>query len=334
MVCIGEALVDFLPHETGRQVRDVENWSRCSGGAPANVAIGLARLGVKSALLGVTGKDEFGIFLTRALAEEGVDTSHLRMTDQGKTGLAFVALTEDGERSFSFHRTRSAEFFLDEVDSDVPFVQSARAVHCGTNSLIWRPAQRVAVTLMQAAQAAGKLVSCDPNLRLHVWAEPNELRELLGYLLPTCSVVKLSEEEVRFVAGTDDIDQALVALRKLGVVLPVVTRAADGAAFFWLGRVVRVPATSARAIDSTGAGDGFMAGLLYGLMRLYPDTAALKQAGIGELREVVTFACQVAARVVERVGAVAGLPKFSEVEESMPKMLRPAVDPPPDAPAT
>ncbi|MHB8876092.1 MAG: carbohydrate kinase family protein [Myxococcaceae bacterium] len=324
VICLGEALVDFLPQQPGHKVRDVETWTRCPGGAPSNVAIGLSRLGARSALLGVTGTDEFGHFLKGALALEGVDASHLRMTGDGKTGLAFVSLGENGERSFSFHRTRSAELFLVEVDGDLPFVLSARALHCGTNSLLWRPAQRAMVKMVQAGQAAGKLVSCDPNLRLHLWAEPQELRELLGFLLPSCGVVKLSEEEIGFVTGTGDVEQALVSLRKQGVLLPVVTRAAEGAVFFWQGKVVRVPSPPAVAIDSTGAGDGFMAALLFGLCRLYPDAAALKGAGIGELRELMTFACLAASRVVERLGAVAGLPRLAEIEGALPQLLRAA----------
>jgi fructokinase len=275
-------------------------------------------------LLGVTGQDEFGAFLAGSLAEEGVDVTHLRQTDDGKTGLAFVALSETGERSFSFHRTRSAEFFLDERDADLPFLLQATAVHCGTNSLIWRPAQRAMVAMIQAVQAGGKLVSCDPNLRLHVWADPNELRQVLGFLLPLCGVVKLSDDEIRFVTGTNDIEQALIALRRLGVELPVITRGAEGAAFLWQGKVVRVAGVPAKVVDTTGAGDGFMAALLHGLTRLCPDAEALKRAGVGEIREVVTFACQVAARVVERVGAVAGLPRLTEMASTMPRLLRPA----------
>lgn len=323
VACVGEALVDFLPRESGRPVRDVETWRRCPGGAPSNVAIGLARLGVPSALVGVTGDDEFGHFLTKALTDEGVDVTHLRRTSEGKTGLAFVSIAENGERSFSFHRTRSAELFFNGGDADLPYLLGARAVHLGTNSLIWKPAQKAAELMVQAAQKAGKLVTCDPNLRLHIWPDPEDLRALLAHLLPSVGVVKLSEDEIRFVTGTGDVEEALLALRKLGVALPVITRAAQGAVFLWQGKVVRVPGVAAKLVDSTGAGDGFMAGLLFGLTRLFPDAEGLGRAGVGELREIVTFANAVAARVVERLGAVAGLPKLAEVESALPGVLQP-----------
>jgi len=193
VICLGEALVDFLPQQVGRSVRAVESWTPCPGGSPANVAVGLARLGAQSAMVGTIGKDEFGQFLWQRLAEEGVNVSRLRETDEGKTGLVFISLSESGERTFAFYRTRSAELFLAERDVDANFLRSARALHLGTNSLLFRPAQRAALLAVDAARAAGKIVSCDPNLRLHMWADPQDLKQILEHVLPACAVVKLAE---------------------------------------------------------------------------------------------------------------------------------------------
>src|SRR5439155_14700810 len=129
--------------------------------------------------------------------------------------------------------------------------------------------------------------------RLHVWPDPKELKELLAALLPSCAIVKLAADEIEFVTEKTDVDEALVALRKMGVILPVVTLGAEGAAFLWQSRVVRVPAPAAKVVDTTGAGDGFTAALLFGVTRLYGDTNGLAEAGIGELREIIAFACQV-----------------------------------------
>lgn len=325
VVCVGEALVDFLPTQAGRRVRDVETWVRCIGGSPANVAVGLSRLGARSAMVGVVGADEFGEFLAEGLAREGVDVGHLRRTDEGKTGLVFISLTEAGERSFAFHRTRAAELFLEERDVDPLLIARARAVHCGTNSLLWKKAQRAMLAVASAARQGGKIFCADPNLRLHAWPEPGELKELLEVLLPMCTVVKLAEDELEFVTGKRAVEPALLALRKAGVLLPVVTSGAEGASFLWAERVVRVPAPSARVVDTTGAGDGFVAALLFGLTRLFSGREELERAGVGELREIVTFACRVGARVVEKLGAVPGLPKLAEVESLLPGVLRDAL---------
>lgn len=316
VLCIGEALVDFLPERPGQRVREVERWTRCVGGSPANIAVGLARLGAKSALLGVTGEDEFGHFLKDALRAEGVDVSHLRQTSEGKTGLVFISLTESGERSFSFHRTRAAEQFLGEQDVDTAYAASARLVHFGTNSLLQPDARAAALRMLGAARQAGKIIGCDPNLRLHMWPDPRILKALLDELVPQCALLKLSEEEIEFVTGTADPAQALKALSERGVVLPIVTLAERGALFRWQARDFHVPAPRVPVVDTTGAGDAFGAGLMFGLTRLYESREALLQADAQTLQELVRFGCEVGSRVVQKVGAVAGLP-FSEALEGL-----------------
>jgi fructokinase len=323
VICFGEALVDFLPHQTGRQVHEVESWSPSPGGSPSNVAIGLARLGARSAMVGAVGQDEFGQFLRQRLAEEGVDVSRLRATDEGKTGLVFVSLSEAGERTFAFYRTRAAELFLSERDVDLAYLQSARAFHLGTNSLLFRAAQRAALLAVDAARGADKIVCCDPNLRLHLWSDPAELKGLLAKLLPACGIVKLAEDEAEFVTGKADPEGALQVLAQRGVALPVVTLGAQGALLLWQGTQVQVPAPSVQVVDSTGAGDGFVAGLLFGITRLYDGFTGFRTAGVGEIREIAGFACRVGARVVERLGAVEGLPRRAEAQALLPALLRP-----------
>lgn len=325
VICVGEVLVDFLPLQPASQVKDVRSWERHLGGAPANVAVGAARLGLTSAMLGVVGVDAFGEFLREGLAAEGVDVSRLRQTDLGNTGLVFVSHGPGGERHFTHFRTRSADLFLGDLDVDPAFLLRSRALQFGTGALLYRDAQKAMIKMAHLAKSAGKWVVLDPNLRLDTWPRPNDLRRLLDYLLPSCTVVKLSEEEMGFVTSRDSIDQALVALKKAGVRLPIITTGARGATFLWNGKVVRVPAPKAEAVDTTGAGDGFSAGLLFGLLRALGNADALDEAGVGELRELVGFACAVGARVVERPGAVAGLPRLEELTKALPGTLRAAL---------
>jgi fructokinase len=322
VVCVGESLVDFLPAESGRRVREVTAWTPGIGGSLANVSVGVARLGGRSAYVGVVGEDEFGHFLRERLAAEGVDVSHMRQTAEAKTGLVFISLDERGERSFTYFRTRSAELLLSERDVDPAFLGSARVVHFGTNSLHLPEARAAMQRTVEAAHAAGRLVSCDPNLRLHAWADPEVLREQLGRLLPQCTLVKLSEEEVAFATGRAEPEEALRFLAGLGVTLPVVTRGEAGAVFLWRGEVVRVPAPRVRVVDTTGAGDGFTAAFLHGLSRRYAGAAELEGASREELEALATFACAVGSRVVEHLGAVTGLPFREEVASLLPPWLQ------------
>jgi fructokinase len=322
VVCMGECLVDFLPQRAGQRVRDVPVWTPGIGGSLANVAVGVARLGGRSANVGVVGADEFGHLLRERLAAEGVDVSHLRQTDEGRTGLVFISLDERGERSFCYFRTRAAEFLLDERDVDLDFLARARVLHVGTNSLHLPAARAAMLRAVDAAREAGRIVSCDPNLRLHAWEDPEVLRAVLERLLPRCTVVKLSEEELAFATGHPGAEDALRWLATRGVVLPVVTLGEAGAAFLWRGEVVRVAAPRVRVVDTTGAGDGFTAGLLRGLSWRYPSAEALARASGEDLTALARFACEVGARVVEHLGAVAGLPRAEAVAPVMPAWLR------------
>lgn len=308
---MGEALVDFMPRASGKRVRDVEEWRRCVGGAPANVAVGLARLGTKVALAGCTGDDEFGHFLKDALAKEGVDVSGLRQTAEGKTGLGFISLDEKGERSFTFYRQGAAEYLVDGRDVRPEAIARARLLHLGTNSLLLAPARAAVAHAVELARGQGRIVSCDPNLRLHLWKDPRELKGWLELLVPRLTVLKLSEEEIEFVAGAATVDSALERLS--GPALVVVTRGEKGAVLKTAEHVVAVAAPPGPVVDTTGAGDGFMTGLLWGLLRLCrgpDDVAALTRE---QLFNLGTLGCAIGTRVVGFLGAVSGLPRAAEL---------------------
>lgn len=313
VVCLGEALVDFLPDRRGQRVREVKRWTPCLGGAPANVAVGVSRLGARSALVGVTGDDEFGHFIHDGLAREGVDVSRLRRERGGKTGLGFVSLTAHGERSFVFYRDHTSEKNLEpkDVRAAQRLLAGATVLHVGTNSLLLPKARSAALAAVAGAHRRGQITSCDPNLRLHLWKRPAELKGLIAKLVPHCAVVKLSDEEIGFVTGTDDVDSALRWLERRGVVVPVVTRGAKGASFRVHGETRHVPAPKVKVVDTTGAGDGFMAGLLYGLTRQARTRGELAELGPDVVEGVARFGCLVGSHAVTKLGAVAGLPRLS-----------------------
>jgi fructokinase len=315
VICLGEALVDFLPDARGQRVRDVTRWTPCLGGAPANVTVGVSRLGGRAALVGVTGDDEFGWFLHERLEAEGVDTRFLRHTAEGKTGLGFVSLTRTGERSFTFYRARAAETFLDERDTQGAQAAIARAtvLHVGTNSLLQAKARAAVQAAVQRSFDAGRITSSDPNLRLHLWKDPAVLRRLLHRLVPRLAVVKLSDEEIDFVTGTKDVDGALRWLEGRGVALAVVTLGARGAAVRFRGVTRRVPAPKVRVVDTTGAGDGFTSGLLTELSSAVDTRARLERLAVDDVEGFARFACRVGSRAVTKLGAVAGLPTREEL---------------------
>jgi fructokinase len=293
-VCFGEALVDLLPDRRGK-LREVSRFEACSGGAPANVAVGLARLGMQTAFVGVIGEDEFGHFLARQLRSEKID-ARLRFTPKAITGLWFVALDEKGDRTF-FAPTGadSADKFLEL--QDVKRIPDSRIFHCGSSAHVLPGSGEVLLAAMHEARARESIVSFDPNVRAHLWRNLSDLYDLCQRAFPVCDIVKLSEEELRPCLGLDDPHQALDALHERGVKLACITLGERGALARRGSERVQVPAPKVEVVDTTGAGDGFVVGLL--------SSDPLD----GDLRQVITRACEVGSAVCTRLGAIAGLPR-------------------------
>ncbi|MEH6874466.1 MAG: PfkB family carbohydrate kinase, partial [Candidatus Competibacter sp.] len=181
-ICLGELLIDFVPTVTGTGLTDAPAFIKAPGGAPGNVAVGLARLGVQSAFMGKVGDDAFGHFLANTLAEAGVEVSPLRFSTEARTALAFVSLRADGEREFMFYRHPSADMLFNPREVDVDTINRAKLLHFGSISLIGEPSRSATLYAVDTARVAGCLISYDPNLRLPLWPDASAARDgmLLG----------------------------------------------------------------------------------------------------------------------------------------------------------
>jgi fructokinase len=311
VVCLGEALVDLLPDRRGK-LRDCEKFEVHSGGAPANVAVGLARLGLRVAFRGVLGDDELGHLLLRKLGAEGIEC-RFRLTTAARTGVWFVALDERGDRTF-FTPTGSgsADKLIEVADVDRAALERSAWLHCGSSAHVQPGGQAALKAAVRAAREAGARVSFDPNVRAHLWEDPRELRALCDDVLPLCDVVKLSAEEAEACTGVSGVEDSARYLAALGVKLACVTLGPDGAHVRRGADAFHVPAPRVDVVDTTGAGDGFVAGLL---SRLARAPAPLEELPMTDLRAAVSFACEVGSRVCTRLGAVAGLPRLSDMRQ-------------------
>jgi fructokinase len=308
ILCFGEALVDLLPDARGR-LEDCRRFEVCAGGAPANVATGLARLGLAVGFRGVVGDDAFGRLLARRLGEEGVECV-FRFARERPTGMWFVALDARGERSFFSPNARfSADKLLAPADVERAHFVRARWLHTGSSAHVLPEGQAALRAAATAARELGTLVSFDPNVRLHLWDDVAPLRALCADVLPSCALAKVSDDEAELCTGVADPERAAARLVEMGVGLACVTLGERGALLRRGRDVVRVPAEQVEVVDTTGAGDAFVAGLLAALAR-WPSPAEVPAS---DLERAAAFACRVAARVVGRVGAVAGLPRAGEI---------------------
>jgi fructokinase len=302
-------LIDFVPTTSGLPLAEVETFRRAPGGAAANVAVGLARLGAKSAFMGKVGDDVFGHLLATTLAAEGVDTGPLRFDDRARTALAFVSLKSDGERDFLFYRHPSADMLFTTNEVDRSAIAGAPIFHFDSISLAAPGPRATALFAADAARAESKLVSFDANLRLPLWAAADEARDGIRAGIERASIVKLSDDELEFMTGARDPRTMRNSLWHDGLKLMVLSVGKSGSILLTRDGELTVPTFEVTAVDTTGAGDGFVAGLLAGLMHdldRLDDSDFLYQAG--------RFANAVGALTTTGRGAIPALPTRDQVE--------------------
>ncbi|MCA0354323.1 MAG: PfkB family carbohydrate kinase [Chloroflexi bacterium] len=309
-LCLGELLVDFVPTEAGLGVANTPLWQRAAGGAPANVAVGLARLGIASGFLGMVGADPFGDFLADTLAQHDVNIQGLRRTEQARTALAFVALQADGERDFMFYRHPSADMLFAPSDLDPRQFANIELLHFGSISASNDLGYQTTLRAIELAHANGAVLSFDPNLRAALWPSLEAARRVMLKLLPLAQIVKLSREEAEFLTALAD---PLAAAQSLWHERSQVIVVTDGGAGCWYQTAAgsgHVAAPKVQAIDATGAGDSFVACLLAQLIQ-QPNLPA-DQTGF---ERALQRACIAGALATLVRGAIPGLPTAQQIEQ-------------------
>lgn len=291
---LGDAVVDLLPDGEGRLLQ-------CPGGAPANVAVGIARLGGHSAFIGRVGDDPFGRFLRQTLIREKVDVKWMHLDPLHRTSTVVVDLDESGERSFTFMVRPSADLFL--TREDLPGFHEGDWLHVCSIALSAQPSRTTTFQAMDAIKAAGGYVSFDPNIRPDLWQDDNELRECLMQAMRKADVVKLSVEELTFLSGLDELEPALaLVVSQSQSPLVLVTKGKEGVVAWHNGTLTAYSAAPVVSVDTTGAGDAFVAGLLYGLVN-----------HTGDLPAILTLAQRCGALATTSKGAMTALPYQHEL---------------------
>lgn len=308
-ICLGELLIDFVPTVTGMELQSVPAFKKLPGGAPANVAVGLNRFDISSAFMGKVGNDAFGQFLAQTLEQSGVDTQCLLFSDEAHTALAFISLKADGEREFMFYRHPGADTLLTPEEIDVDAINAAKLLHFGSMSLIDEPLRSATLHAVATARNSGCLISYDPNLRLSLWPSEDDAHAGLLLGLSQANIVKISEDEVEFLTGLSDLDKAKDKLWHDDLQLLVVTSGRHGSCFYTSNFQGAAESFEVEAVDTNGAGDGFVAGLLQGILK-QPDTLNNPQ----QLRELCRFANAVGAITTTKSGAIPALPDLEEAQ--------------------
>lgn len=313
IVCFGEALIDFLasPPATG----EARTFRQFAGGAPANAAVAVAKLGGRCEFVGMLGEDMFGDFLLDSLREAGAGVRHVRRTAMAKTALAFVSLDTHGERSFSFYRPPAADLLFRDADFDAGCFADAGVFHACSNSLTDPDIAAATLSGMARARAAGALVSLDLNLRPALWPDATPQSPVLWQALEAADLVKLAREELEFLKENGRFsDEDIVARLLRSARLVLVTD--GGAPMRWHTRngSGSLATFAVKAVDTTAAGDAFIGGLLSQLQRHDIDADGFDAflANLPELQRCLRYAAACGALAVTRHGAFAALPTHDE----------------------
>ncbi|KAI3826739.1 hypothetical protein L1987_00792 [Smallanthus sonchifolius] len=310
IVSFGEMLIDFVPTVSGVSLAEAPGFLKAPGGAPANVAIAVSRLGGKSAFVGKLGDDEFGHMLAGILKENGVSGKGINFDKGARTALAFVTLKADGDREFMFYRNPSADMLLTPDELNIELIRSAKVFHYGSISLIVEPCRSAHLKAMEVAKEAGALLSYDPNLRLPLWPSAEEAREQIMSIWDKAEVIKVSDNELEFLTGCDKIDdESAMSLWHPNLKLLLVTLGDKGCNYYTKHFHGTVGAFPVKAVDTTGAGDSFVGALL---TKIVDDQSVLEDEG--RLKEILRYSCACGAITTTKKGAIPALPTVPELD--------------------
>ncbi|XP_008788319.2 fructokinase-2-like [Phoenix dactylifera] len=315
VVSFGEMLIDFVPDVAGMSLADSGGFVKAPGGAPANVAVAITKLGGSSAFVGKFGDDEFGHMLVDILKKSGVDTDGCLFDPHARTALAFVTLKSNGEREFMFYRNPSADMLLTEKELKLSLIRSAKIFHYGSISLIAEPCRSAHLAAMRAAKEAGILLSYDPNVRLPLWPSQEAARDGIMSIWKEADFIKVSDDEVAFLTqGDPESEDVVMKLWYDGLKMLIVTDGEKGCRYFTKNFKGQIPGFLVNTVDTTGAGDAFVGSLLVSIAK---DDSLFHNEE--KLKEVLKFSNACGAICTTQKGAIPALPNTSMAQELIAK---------------
>ena len=313
LVTIGEILIDLTYR--GRD-KGVPVYTANPGGAPANVAVAAARLGADAAFIGKVGRDYYGDFLRATLTENGVDISGMLVDNDAPTTLAVVSVSETGERSFSFYRRNCADTLLSSEEISTELLGNTRFLHFGSVSLTDDPARTATLFAAQKAKELGAVVTYDPNYRANLWNSEEEAVERMKSVLGFVDILKISDEELPLLTGTDDPVEGTRQLSDTyGISLILLTLGPDGAFYRRGEETGKAEGFKVKVADTNGAGDTFFGSFLSRMIAL--GIYRPEQLTSEQLYESVRTANLAASLTTSRHGAIPAMPDLKELEDKL-----------------
>lgn len=320
IVATGECLLDVFAEKSpdGRSMLLKGN----PGGAPVNVLAQAAKLGLKTAYISKLSKDVFGAFLKSELDKAGIDTGGVVLTDSYPTTLAIVSLDHNGNRSFDFYREKTADVMLEKDEIDYELIRNAEIFHFGSVSMSAEPSRSATLAAAEEAKKSGVAVSFDPNLRPPLWKDMNEAREMIIRGLKMADYVKVSDEELVFLTGHDNIEKGIMEVYdEFNLKFLVVTLGPKGSICCVNHRVLREPAFDVKTVDTTGAGDSFWGAALYQLIANKKDVSSYSDNELCELLRFSNAAGSVTTTVKGAINAMPDMEGILACIKNVPRLM-------------
>lgn len=309
VVALGEILIDMT--YAGKSENGQTLFEQNPGGAPANVLSAVATLGLNTAFIGKVGNDMHGEFLRGVLKKHNICDKNLITSNEAFTTLAFVSLSETGERTFSFARKPGADTMLKKEEVDFDLIKNSSVFHFGSLSLTDEPSKTATIESVKFAKENGVAVSYDPNYRALLWKDKDHAKEGMRLPLKYVDIIKISDEETELLTDEKDPKKAIEKLISMGISCVIVTMGGDGSYIGTKDGIVKIDvAPCEKVVDTTGAGDSFMGGFLF---KLCENKKKPNELTLDELIEFGSFASKVAAFCIGRRGAIDAMPKIDEI---------------------
>lgn len=316
ILAIGEALIDFIACEYGLNVSDVTSFQPKVGGAPSNVCGAVAKMEVPTGIITMLGKDAFGDKIINYLKENNVSTEYLYQTDEANTALAFVSKKANGDSDYTFYRSPSADMLLEQSKIKKLWFRNTYALHFCSVDIGPFPMKYAHLKAIEYAKEHQSIISFDPNLRHMLWKSDTLLKNSIWEFIPLTNILKISSDELEFITGYQNIEEALPSLFTGEVELVIYTKGNLGAEAYTKKVSAKVSGKSfGDAVDTTGAGDGFIGSFLANLaIRKYSldDIINISEKELGKLLD---FSNTFSAKSVTKRGAIASYPSKQEMEE-------------------
>lgn len=312
IVALGEVLIDFT--QSGVSESGMRLFEQNPGGAPANMLTASTRLGMKTAFIGKVGTDMHGTFLKEVLEEQHICTKGMVFDENFFTTLAFVELSETGERKFSFARKPGADTKLRLEEIDKKLLEQTKVFHFGSLSLTDEPCRTATMEAVKYAKEQGAIISYDPNYRELLWESKEQAIEQMRRPIPYVNVLKISDEETELMTGEVEPIKASERLVEQGISIVVVTLGEKGALVRTKEGYSIIPGFVSKVVDTTGAGDSFWGGFI---SRIVASGKEINSLTLVELETMIRFANAVAGICVTRRGAIPAMPSLEEVEAKL-----------------